>query len=835
MTALQQDLRFALRGYRRSPGFTAIAILTLALGVGGTTSIFSFVEALLLRRLPIAAPEQLVVLGPGGGGLTGESDMPQDNNFSFAQYEGLRRQNDAFQAVAASGTFNTGTTVRTEQDADPEASLVLSTQLVSADYFDLLGLHPAAGRLLTPSDMTAPGADAVVVLGYDYWMRKRGGSPDVVGSTLSLQDLPYRVLGVTPAGFTGHQPDNPADLWVPLTMQAQITRVGSLFERTPPMQSFWLDILGRVQPGLSRDEAEVRLNVRLQQIFLSPYGTDVSPQRRAEIAKVHVPLTPAGGGLSSMRNQLRGPLTLLWAATGLILLIGCANLANLLLARAADRRREVSVRRALGAGPVRIIRQMLTECLLLAGFGAAAGLALASWLIPILKSVLTGLRGPNHLAVGLDATVLAFSLAASLLTVLLFGLAPAIWAARRDVADGLKAGAKGSTPSRAHAISKSALVATQTALSIVLLAGAGLFLRTLAELRGVDLGVELDNVVLMRTNGRRAGLPREGDDAMRRMILARLDQTPGVVAASFTTTEPLSGNYNSSTMAVEGYEPAPNENTNAINKIVTDGYFQTLGVGLVEGRMLSPADRYDQTCLVSKAFAKRFFPARSAVGGVVRTMGQACIVEGVVEDVREVRIRDALPQVVYRPALGYDNFLPLLIARVDGDPSQASEAMRTAIAETAPQLPVNSGFSLLERTLDRSLTIERLLGRVTATFAGVALLLASTGLFGLMSYVVRQRTAEIGLRQALGASTRDILAMTLRQAATPVAIGIGVGLAGIAALGRTVEQLLYAVTPTDVWALSGAVSFMLAAALAAAFLPARRAARIDPVDALRQE
>jgi hypothetical protein len=297
----------------------------------------------------------------------------------------------------------------------------------------------------------------------------------------------------------------------------------------------------------------------------------------------------------------------------------------------------------------------------------------------------------------------------------------------------------------------------------------------------------------------------------------------------------MSGNYNSSTMFVEGYEPAPNENTNAVNKVITDGYFEALGIGLVEGRMPTPADRYDQTCFVSRAFAARFFQGRSAIGGVINSNNIRCIVEGVVEDVREVRIRDEPAQVVYRPAPGYAYFLPQLIARVEGDPKAVSEAVRAAIGEAAPALPVNRGFGLLEMTVDRALTIESLLGRVTGVFAAVALLLAAVGLFGLMSYVVRQRTAEIGLRQALGASSGDVVAMTLRQAAKPVVAGVLAGLAGAVALGRAVEQMLYGVKPTDVWALGGAIASMLTAGMLAALLPARRAARIAPTEALRQE
>ena len=835
MNGFVQDLRFAFRGFAKSPGYAAVAIVTLALGIGGTTAMFSFVEAVLLRHLPVRSPGELVVLGPGGSsGVTGTSQMPGSDNFAFSQYEGLREQNDVFQSVAAAATFNVTTLTRRPAD-DPEAADRLQTQLVTADYFTLMGLRPAAGRLFDDSDLTAPGADAVVVVGHAYWTRKLGGSAEVVGSTLMLQDLPYRVVGVAPPGFEGHSPDNPAELWVPLTMQAQITRADSRFETTPPTLSFWLNIIGRLRPGLTLEEAEGRLNVRMQQIFLADYGDTITPELRADIARVHVPLTPASGGLSSVRERLRTPLTVLWAATGLILMIGCSNLANILLARAADRRREISIRRALGAAGARVVRQMLTESLLLAGLGAAAGIALASWLIPTLESIVAGLRGPNRVDAGLEPAVLLFSCGASLLTVLLFGLGPAFWAARRDIAEGLKAGARGATPSRGHALTKSALVGGQAALSVVLLSGAGLFLRTLAELRAVDLGVDTDNVVLMRTNAQRAGLPREGDDAMRRLVLERIRRVPGVLGASFTTDEPVSGNYFSTTANVEGYEPAPNEDTNVVYKTVTDGYFEALGIGLVEGRALAPADSVDQSCFVSRAFAARFFRGRSALGGVIDSGDRRCIVHGVVEDVREVRIRDEPAQVVYRPAFGYNHFLPLLIARVEGDPQAASEAIRAAIVEAAPALPVNRGFSLLSTTVDRALTIERLLSRVTAVFAAVALLLAAVGLFGLMSYVVRQRTPEIGLRQALGATHAEVVGMTLRQAATPVICGALVGVAGATLVGRGVEQLLFRVKPTDTQAIGAALAALLAAGFLAALLPARCAARIAPTEALRHE
>ena len=833
MATLLGDLRFAIRSLVRAPGFALVAILTLAIGIGANTAIFSFVEAVLLRTLPVHAPAELVMLGPGAAGVTGTSDRPQADHFAFAQYEALRENNDAFQNVAAVATFNVGTTVRSP-DQGPEASQVLPSQLVSGDYFATLGLLPALGRLLSRADVT-PGAEAVVVVSHAYWRNGLGARQDVLGSTLILQDVPFQIVGVAPPRFVGHAPDNPADLWVPLTVQPQLTRRDSMLLPAARSQRYWLNILGRLRPGLSLEQAEARLNVRMQQIFLSAYGEDVSPNLRADLEEIHIALTPAGRGLSAIRQKLRAPLALLWAATGLILLIGCANLANLLLARATDRRREISVRRALGAGGWRVIRQMLTESALLASLGAVAGVSLASWLIPTLRSMLTQLRGPNRVEAGLDSSALAFTCAASLLTVLLFGLAPALWAARRDVSAGLKTGARGSTPSRGHAFTKTTLVAAQAALSVVLLAGAGLFLRTLSELRAVDLGIETENVILMNTNGRRAGLPPEGDDVMRRLILQRVLGMPSVSAAALTTDAPMSGSYASSTVTVPGYEPSPDEQTNAIHKVVTHGYFELLGIGLVEGRMMTDRDRHDQVCFVSAAFARRYFRDRSAVGGTVEDSDMRCVIEGVVEDVHEIGVRGEPTEILYRPALGYADFLPLLQARVAGDAASASEAIRAAIAEAAPGLPVNRGFSTLSSVVDRALTVERLLSRLTAAFAAIALLMASLGLFGLLSYLVRQRTPEIGLRQALGATRRDVLAMTIRQGATPVVIGSIAGLGGAVALGRAVQGMLYAVQPTDPWALGSAFAALLAGGLLAALAPARRAVSITPVEALRQE
>jgi predicted permease len=834
MTALLQDLRFAVRAFARAPGFALIAIVTLAIGIGANTAIFSFVQALLLRPLPVQAPAQLVSLGPGAAGVTGTGDRPQTDHFSYAQYQALREDNDAFETVAAGATFSVGTTVHAPQ-ADPADAEVRSTQLVSGEYFALLGLQPALGRLLDESDNTAPGANPVAVISHTYWTSRLDARPGAVSSTLILQGVPFQIVGIAPPRFIGHAPDNPADLWVPLTMQPQLTRRESMLLPFARSQMFWLNILARLRPGVSIEQAEARLNVRMQQIFLAGYGGDVSPDLRADLETIHIELAPAGAGLSAMRAKLRAPLTLLWAATGLILLIGCANLANILLARASDRRREISIRRALGAGGGRVVRQMLTESALLAVVGGAAGIALASWLIPTLKTALSDIQGPNRVEVGLDGFVLAFSCAVSALTVLLFGLAPALWAARRNVSEGLKAGARGATPSRGHAFAKAALVAGQTTLSVVLLAGAGLFLRTLAELRAVDLGIDPDNVIALRTNGRRAGLPPEGDDATRRLVLQRIRQIPAVVEAAVTTDSPVSGNYSSTTVQVSGYQPAPDESTPAVYKIVSDGYFELLGIGLVEGRMMDERDRYDQACFVSAAFARRYFHDRDPIGGVIDSGDRKCAIEGVVEDVHEVQIRGEPSQIVYRPALGYGDFLPVLLARVAGEPASASEAIRAAFAEAAPALPVNRGFSTLRSVVDRALTVERLLGRVTTVFAAVALLLAAIGLFGLLSYVVRQRTAEIGLRQALGATQRDVLILTIRQGATPVLLGAIAGLAGAVALGRGIQGMLYAVQPTDAVALGSALAALLAAGFLAALLPARRAARIQPTEALRQD
>ncbi len=832
---LLRDLSVALRAVGKNPGFFAVASLTLALGIGANTAVFSLVEALMLRSLPVARPGELAVLGPGTVGVFSRSDRPQPAVFSYSQYEALSRDSKGvFSAVAAAPTFDTRAYWGDRGEAGAELRRA-SCQLVTGSYFPLLGIRPFRGRLLDSSDDGSQGANPVAVVSYQFWATRLGSAPDAVGSTIRIQNAPFTIVGIAERPFRGHTVDFRTDIWVPMSMQRSVTLGPSRLEPTRPYETYWLNILGRVRPEMSFEQAETALNARLQEVFLEHAGDGITDEGRSDLAKIRVQLTPMGRGISRVRNTATRPLALLWGATGLLLLVACANLGSLLLARAAGRQHELGVRQALGAGRGNLMRPLLAEAAVVAGMGMVAGCALAYWLVPLLRGWLAGIRGAGSLDARLAGPEFAVAAATGGLAVLLFGVAPAALAARDAVSAGLRAGGPAATAGRGSVRARSVLVGGQCGLAVVLLATAGLFLRTLSELRASDLGLAGIHAVGVRVDPRAGGFAPETQPSMRARIVERAQGLPGVESAAFTSSLPLRGNFGMSTVSVSGYTPAENEEMSVIEVWAGPAYFETLGIHILQGR--APEPRELDALVVNRAFAERFYQDASALGGVIGHHGGAIErkgrIVGVAANVRQVSLRDAPPPIIYRPAAGYEGFLQTLAVRSSAAPERTAAAVREAVKGIAPAMPVAREFDTVALHLERAVALERMLARLVGAFAAVAALLASLGLFGLCSYTVRTRTREIGVRLALGSTGGRVRALVFRQAAIPLGYGAVAGIAGAGAVGQVVSGLLHGAEPFE-WEVSAlAVLVIAACSVIAAGVPALRAGRIQPAEALR--
>ena len=826
---MASDLRVAFRSLLRKPAYFLVASLTLALGVGANTAVFSLFEALFLRLLPVERPQELAILGPGAVGVFSRSDMPQSEVFAFHQFQALRQDSpSALDAVAAAATFSETVYLGDRIVAGSELERA-SCQLVSGSYFPLLGVRPFLGRMLDPEDDTAPGGNPVAVVSYPFWAGQLDADPDAVGSTIRLQDLQYVVLGVAPPSFRGHVVGASPDIWVPLSMQESVTGGPSRLEPGFPVETYWLNILMRVRPGVSLAEAGAAVSVRLRQVFLERAGEGISDEHRERLDQVQIAVTPLDRGVSRLRDSAQRPLGLLWAATGLVLLVACANLGNLLLVRASERADEVGVRRALGAGRGDVLRTLLAESVVLAAAGTLLGGALALQIIPLLVRWLGAIRGVDTLDVSLTWLVLAFAAGTGILTLLLFGLVPAARLARRTLAHHIRAGQSVGSPGSAETRAQALLVAAQCAMAFVLLTAAGLVLKTLAELRATDFGLDAEHVVGILVDPRGGGFPASGQPSMRRRILDRVQSLPGVETASFTGSLPLRGNFGMRTFSVSGYTPAEDEDMSVIQVWASPGYFETLGIRVLEGDTPRFGER--DLAVVNQAFADKFLAGSSALGAVIDGSKR---IKGVVADVRHVNPRDDPPAIVYQSSVGYEGFLRTLAVRSPMPSAGLAAAVRQAIEEEVPGLPIAPGYDTVALHLEDAIALERMIGKLVSAFACVTLLLSGLGLFGVCSHMVRIREAEIGVQAALGASQHRLRWMVFRRAAVLTACGIVVGLGASVAASRIAAGFFYEVSAFEWQIIALAAVAVSACALVAAAVPALRAGRVSPSEALRQ-
>jgi predicted permease len=840
MRTLWQDLRYGARTLWQNPGFAAIAVVSLALGIGANTSIFSFVNAVLLKPPPVADPAQLVYV------FSGRRDTPY-NVASYPDYVDLRDRNEVFRSLAAYSPVS----VSFNDNDQPDN---ISGLIVSGNYFDTLGVRPAVGRGFLPEEDQTPGARPVVVISHALWQSRFGGDQSIVGRKLLMNGQPFTVVGVAPADFNGAERGRTNDLYVPLAMQALVRppRGGYSGEMNPDLLSKrgprWLDMIGRLKDGVTAEQARAAMSTLAAQLAQAYPETN-----RDVIATV----TPVSQGDPAQRGTLLSVARLLLAVVGLVLLIACANVANLLLARATARRREISIRLALGASRWRLIRQLLTESVLLSVLGGAFGLLLAFWLVDALRSFTPPANlFPVAFDFSLDKSVLGFTLLLSVLTGVVFGIAPAVQASNPDLVSALKdetatLSGQGGVFGRRLTL-RNLLVVAQVALSLVLLIGAGLFLRSLRQAQSIDLGFKPDHVFTMPLNINLLHYTKtQGQDFYSR-VLERVEALPGVQSATLTRTPPLSGASRQSTVTIEGRGgeggarnsestggPAETGNNLTLASSVAQKYFQTLDIPLLRGRDFTPQDREGTpgVAIVNETFAARYLPNQDPVGRRISlggAQGPWLEIVGLARDSKYITVGEAPAPFVYQPLAQRHESGMVLLVRTAGDPAQFVAPVRGEVQALERNLPLTSARTMPE-LLAMSLFPARAGAILLGAFGLLALLLATVGLYGVMSYSVSRRTREIGIRMALGAGSGNVLRLVLREGMTLVAVGVLLGLVVAFAATRLLAGFLYGVSPTDPVAFAAIALLLSAVALVASLLPARRAAKVDPMIALRYE
>jgi predicted permease len=816
MGTLLQDLRYGARMLLKSPGFTVVAVLSLAIGIGANTTIFSLINALLLRPLPVAAPERLVnvhATNPDGSSF---------HSFSYPDYVDYSEQNEVFDGLAAY-TINTYS-LNTGGQSERIFGIV-----TSENFFTVMGIRPAFGRFFTAEENRSESGEPVAVLSHGYWQRRFGSDASIVGKTLTLNGHAYHVIGIAPQKFTGPRVAFAPDIYLPMWTQAIAFPMGADWLTNRGGGS--LELVGRLKQGATLQGAQANLSViagRLAEQYPDSHkgkGVDVRPTNT---------------GLGSMEGAAIGFMGVLMAVVGLVLLIACANVAGMSLSRATMRRKEIAIRLAMGARRSRIIRQLLTESMLLFVLGGAVGLVIAAWTTDLLLAFKPPVPFTIELDLGIDWRVLGFTLLVSLVTGLLFGLAPAIQASRPDVLPALKDESASGSYRRSRL--RSIFVVGQVAISLVLLVSTGLFLRSLQHARALDPGFNPENVMNV---GFDLSIQRYDEARGRQFyeqLMERVQLMPGVVSASLARTVPLNGGNREVGINVEGYEPpAGSRSLHTDFNIVSPKYFSSLGINLVRGRDFNDADKRGATrvVIINETMARRFWPGEDAIGkrfflGPIAD-GVPVEIVGIAKDGKYRTLGEDPRPYFYMPfAQEYDPQMTLHVRTGPGQAASVLASLRQEVAAMDRSIPLLDVMPLTQAIGGSLLPIKAAV-TIAGIFGLVGLLLAAVGIFGLVSFSVAQRTREIGIRMALGAQTRDIFKMVVRQGMTLTLIGVGVGLLGALALTRVMASLLYGVSATDPTTFIGISLLLVMVALLACYIPARRATRVDPMVALRYE
>ncbi len=820
LESLVADVRYAVRGLIRSPGFAAVAIVSLALGIGANTAIFSLTNALLLKALPVRAPAELLQVTIGEDGPS----------FTNPQWEEIRGRQRVFSSVFAytDRRFNLST--------GGEARRVPGA-LVSGAFFATLGITPAAGRLLQPSD-DVRGCPAVAVVSDGFARRSYGGEAEAVGRAVSLEGHPFQIAGVSSAGFFGVKVGTSVDIYAPLCALEILSGPGILDERG----RWFLEIVGRLKPGVSPAQAGAAVQAMAAGVFEATLPSAWSEEHQREYLANQLSVKEAGTGLSELRGRYGRALVTLLIVVGVVLLIACANIANLLLARAATREHESAIRRAIGASRGRIVRQLMTESLLLAVTGAAAGVLFSRWASRLLVSFLSTGRRQVWLDLSIDGRVLAFTAGVAVATGVLFGLVPAWRSGRVSPQATMRGGGRGILGRKGRRRAGRALVVGQVALSLALVAGAGLLVGTFRTLSTLDPGFSREGVLVVQADLRSAGLGGERADVTRDELLRRLRALSGVASVSASFNTPVSNSMWNQRIEAAGYTPRSERDDYAYFNQVTDGYFATMGTPLLAGRDIAPLDGRGsaRVAVVTEAMARRFFGSTDPVGRTFRTGGaehwsDPIEVVGVVGDAKYNSLTEEPPPTAFIPFGQVEDGPPDLALEVRGfgTPAALVPGVKAAVAEVSPAITLD--ITTLADQLSSSLARPRLLATLSGFFGGLALLLAVIGLYGTMAYGVTRRRGEIGIRMALGAVRHRVVRMVVGEAGRLVLAGIALGVALSLAGTRVLASFLYGVEADDPLTLAGAAALLLAVALGAALLPAWRASRVQPMETLRDD
>jgi predicted permease len=836
MERLCYDIAYAARGLRSAPGFTAVAVASLALGIGANAAIFSLIDRVMLRLLPVDSPHALVVF---------------NNAQSYPRYQFFRDNSRHL----FDGVFGFANVSQVAVDGNDDPASYLEGRLITGNYFDALGVKPRLGRLITPEDDRDAGAHPVIVISHAFWQRRFNGDPAVLEQSMRLSpgtlssgagtggfestnDSPaqrvtqFRIIGVAPAGFSGETVGQHPDFWVPIMMQEHFMPGRPWLKRAT---ASWVRAMARLQPGISLEQAKAGGTVLLRQAMTQERGAEITNDDRRGINAANLGLTSGDKGFGQLRGQFSQPLTVLMVMVAVVLLIACANLANLLLARGSSRRREISIRMAIGAGRARVIRQLLTESVLLALIGGAVALAVAWWGSGALFSTVAETNSSLRLDLRPDLRTFGFTAAVSLATALLFGLMPAIRATRVDVSTALKE--SGRSTFSGGKLGRT-LVAVQVTLSVILLMGTGLFTRTLYNMKAQDLGYEPDDVILMRVDPISAGYVKDDIGRICVRLLERVRAIPGVTAATFSENGLFSGTESGASVTIEGFKPSSQADSVVRFDQVGPGYFTNVGIPLLLGRDFTESDneRAPRVAVINDRMARFYFPNQNPLGKLITGDDMALTIVGVSTDARDHGLRVDINRRMYVSYLQPIDGLTTanFEVRTSVPAARMTPMLRSAVREVAPSMPVLS-IKALTRLIDESLVQERLIARLSVLFGIVAVILASVGLYGVLSYAVVRRTNEIGIRMAIGAFPRSIVWMVLRETLLLVSIGIVCGIPIALALTRFVSSLLFGLQPNDALTIAAVVVLMVVIAIAAATAPARRAAAVDPLSALRCE